>query len=419
MGTEHRPEQEKENYSFMQESIKDEGWSWEKAAKILLKLVGRGIVFGLAACIGFFALKPWAETTFLKESEEIKIPQDEEVEQIEESEDVEETTSEELTIEDYQELYSALTDVALEAEKCMVQIKGISQDESWEDERNVTPYYTSGVIIADNGRELLILAKYSSMSEAQLFQVQFADGSAHESVVKQKDMKTDTAIFSVAKTGISEATMDYIKKATLGNSNALQQGKTLIAVGAPFGKNDGIGYGTASSVNQEIISADGKYSMIITDMPGVSEASGAIFDIKGNLIGIIDSNLFEKGYAYTLSAIAISSIKSEIELMSNGKNVPYAGVIGTMVTKEMSEIYGIPEGLYVEEVEVDSPAMKAGIQSGDVILAISGESINSLSGFRNMILELEAGKTVTFTGQRRATENYVDVKFGVTIGIKQ
>ena len=63
--------------------------------------------------------------------------------------------------------------------------------------------------------------------------------------------------------------------------------------------------------------------------------------------------------------------------------------------------------------------MKAGIQSGDVILAISGESINSLSGFRNMILELEAGKTVTFTGQRRATENYVDVKFGVTIGIKQ
>lgn len=419
MGTEHRPEQEKESYSFIQESIKEEGWNWNKIMKILLKLVGQGILFGLAACIGFFALKPWAETTFLKESEEIEIPQDDEIEAVTDPQDTVDTVPEELTIDDYQELNTALESVTLEAKKCMVQIKGISQDESWEDEWNVTPYSTSGVIIADNGRELLILSKYSSMKEAQLFRVGFADNTTHEAVIKQKDGKTDIAIFSVTKTEISESTMNYIKKATLGNSNILSQGKTVIAIGAPFGCEGGVGYGTTSSGVQEVITADGKYSIIITDMPGVLEGSGAIFDVKGNLVGIIDEKLLEKEYSYTLSAIGISSIKSEIELLSNGKHVPYVGVIGTMVTKEMSEIYGIPEGFYVEEVEVDSPAMKAGIQNGDVLLAVSGETINSLAEFRNIIIGLEEGKTVTVTGQRRATENYVDIKFNVTVGIKQ
>lgn len=419
MGTEHRPEQEKKNYSFMQESIKEEGWNWNKTMKILLRIAGQGILFGLAACIGFFAMKPWAETTFLKESEEIEIPQDDEIEEVLEPEGTSDAIAEELTMDDYQQLNAVLGNVVADAKKCMVQIKGIRQDESWEDEQNVTPYDTSGVIIADNGRELLILAQYSSMKNAQLFQVEFFDNTLHEAAMKQKDGKTDTAIFSVAKTGISESTMNAIKKATLGNSNILTQGSTLIAIGTPFGCEDGIGYGTVSSVNQEIIRTDGKYRMIVTDMPGVSEGNGAIFDVKGYLVGIIDAKLLEKESAYTLSAIGISSIKSEIELMSNGKNVPYVGVIGTMVTKEMSEIYGIPEGLYVKEVEVDSPAMKAGIQNGDVLLAASGETINSLGEFRNIIIGLEAGETVTITGQRRATENYVDVKFSVTVGIKQ
>ena len=237
--------------------------------------------------------------------------------------------------------------------------------------------------------------------------------------MKKKDGTTDLAIFSVAKSGISEDTWAKIKVAVLGNSNTLPQGRTLIAVGSPFNYADGVGIGVASSVDEKIIRADGKFSVIITDMPEAEKSSGFLFDTYGNVQGIIDSSLMNEGSAGTLSAIGISAVKSEIELMSNGKNVPYVGIIGTVVTKEMSEAQGIPVGLYVTEVEVDSPAMKAGIQSGDVITKVGGSAASTLEGYRKAILEQEAGKTITLTGQRRGAENYVDIKFSVTVGVKQ
>ena len=205
----------------------------------------------------------------------------------------------------------------------------------------------------------------------------------------------------------------------MGNSNTLQQGRTLIAVGSPFGYADGVGYGVASSVEELIVHADGKYSVIITDMPGAQKGSGFLFDTYGKVQGIIDSSFIDDGSNGILSAIGISAVKSEIELMSNGKNVPYVGIVGTVVTAEMSEAQGIPEGLYVTEVEVDSPAMKAGIQSGDVITKVGSRKVSDLEAYRKAILEQEAGKTITLTGQRRGAENYVDIKFSVTVGVKQ
>ena len=154
-------------------------------------------------------------------------------------------------------------------------------------------------------------------------------------------------------------------------------------------------------------------------MPGAKGSSGFLFDTYGNVMGIIDPDLMNEDGTGTLAAIGISAIKSEIELMSNGKNVPYVGIIGTIITKEMSEIQGMPAGLYVTEVEVDSPAMKAGIQSGDIITKIGGQEIDSLTAYHKEVLAQEAGKTIKLTGQRYGVENYVDIKFNVTVGVIQ
>lgn len=423
MGTQHGPE-EQENYSFMQESIKDERINLKKIVRSVLKLAGKGLVFGLAACIGFFALRPWAEEIFQKESKEIEIPGDEEQSEQEGTEDAngQEDAAlqpQALTIENYRELNTALIQVASEAEKSMVSVKGIQQDESWEDAQNVSPNVTSGVIVGDNGGELLIVANYSSMKNAHLFQVELVDGTKHEATMKQKDGNIDLAVFSIAKSGITETTMNRIKIVSFGNSNVIAQGRTLIAVGSPFGYEGGMGYGIASTVNASVICADGKYNIIVTDMPASESGSGALFDSNAKLIGIIDTRTYQEDDTNTLTAIGISSIKSEIEMMSNGKSVPYVGVIGTVITEVMSETYGMPAGLFVEEVEVDSPAMKAGIQSGDIITKVDGENITSITEYHKVIIGQEAGKTIKFTGQRLGVENYVDIKFNVTVGIKQ
>lgn len=419
LNQEQNPEQASEEYSFLQEIIKDEQKDLKKIVKKVVKWAILGFVFGMTACTGFFALKPWAETTFQRDTDKVEIPKDEEAEEVTQPETVSELVQQELTMEDYRELNQVISEVAAEAKKCVVQVTGIAQDGSWANEQDAGALQSAGLIVADNGRELLILTNYSSVKSASLFQVEFADGTDHEAVLKQKDGTIDLAIFSVAKSGISEETWAQIKVAELGNSNTLQQGRTLIAVGSPFGYADGVGYGVASSVEESIVRADGKYSVIITDMPGAQKGSGFLFDTYGKVQGIIDSSFIDDGSNGILSAIGISAVKSEIELMSNGKNVPYVGIVGTVVTAEMSEAQGIPEGLYVTEVEVDSPAMKAGIQSGDVITKVGSRKVSDLEAYRKAILEQEAGKTITLTGQRRGAENYVDIKFSVTVGVKQ
>ena len=85
----------------------------------------------------------------------------------------------------------------------------------------------------------------------------------------------------------------------------------------------------------------------------------------------------------------------------------------------MSEAQGIPMGLYVNEVKVDSPAMKAGIQSGDIITLVGETVVSTMKDYRKAVIAQEAGNTVKLTGQRFGAENYVDIKFNVTVGVIQ
>lgn len=412
METGHGPEE----YSFMQEVIKEEKMSLKKIIGKIMKWVALGAVFGVTACVSFFALKPWAEDTFQDDPEEVQIPLDEDP--VVEQTPIIEQIEKELTIESYRELNLLLGQVATEAQKSIVHITGIKLDENWVTGKIEASYHTSGLIVADNGRELLILTNYSDVKNGQLFQARFADDTSHEAVLKQKDKNTNLAVFSVAKASIAEESWDKIQVAALGNSKILSKGRTLIALGSPFGSADGIGYGVASSLGQIKNCADGEYSIVVTDMPGSSIGNGFLFDSYGAVMGIIDSSLYSNK-TNVLSAVGISAIKKEIELMSNGRNVPYVGVIGTMITEEMSEVQGIPAGLYVQEVEVDSPAMKAGIQSGDVLTYIGSDGIKTFENYHKAILAQEAGNTIKLSGYRMGAESYVDIQFNVTVGISQ
>ena len=128
----------------------------------------------------------------------MEIPKDDATETMENSEDAD-SQEELMSIENYRELNEQLTEVAMEAEKSIVQIMGIGQNENWVASQYTSSYQTTGLIVADNGPELLILTEYSDIRDAGLFRVVFADGTKHEAVMKQKDGNSNLAIFSVAK----------------------------------------------------------------------------------------------------------------------------------------------------------------------------------------------------------------------------
>ena len=403
-------------YDFLQENIKEEKMGPRKILLKIVRLMALGLVLGMAICVGFFAIKPWAEKLFPLNPEKVEISQEEEEEADSDVvEKIETPVEVQHDIVDYRELQNALSNVIKEADKKIVTITGIEHGDNWN---TGEAQELTGVIVGDSGRELLILSNYAKAEDLQLFRAEFVDGSVHEAVIKQKDKTNNLAVFSVAKNDMSKDTLDKVLVATLSNTSVVSRGELLFIIGSPFGYSNGIATGIVSSSDEYMKRADGDFRMIVTDIIGNTKSDGIIFNSFGNVIGLVDTNLSKNGSSFPLMTIGISQIKDEIQLMSNGKNVPYIGIVGTMISEETALRENVPQGLFVQEVEVDSPAMAAGIKSGDIITEIDGEEIKTLSGYHKVMMKQQAGQAIRLSGQRSGLESYVEIKFNVTVGVK-
>ncbi len=412
-----------ETFSFLTETIKPKTKSRKKLLRQLVRMVIYGLVIGVFACCSFFALKPWAERVFGEEFDKVTIPEDE---MFLRGKGTGGTTTQgqQFTEESYQKMMNTLYLTAQEAKKSIVSVR-IKKDAEWtkEQRQKESAACAAGIIAADNGQELLILTDQSVCHSGTEWEILFSDGSSVPAVLKVQDKNRGLAVFRVLYGDVSENTRRRTKTAEFGNSNLVAQGDIVIGIGSLFGYEEGLGYGIASSVEYHEIFADGQCGVIATDIAVAQSGTGVLIDQSGKVIGLIRQGLFgENGSEYpevTANALGISDLKSEMELMLNGKNVPYAGIRGVTVTKDVAEEQAIPEGLYVTEVESDSPAMASGIQNGDVIQEVNGETVTGISSFENVMLDCAVGDLVKVQGKRRGSSGYVDTEFTLNIGIKK
>ena len=412
-----------ETFSFLTETIKPKTKSRKKLLRQFARMVIYGLVIGVFACCSFFALKPWAERVFGEEFDKVTIPEDE---MFLRGKGTGGTTTQgqQFTEESYQKMMNTLYLTAQEAKKSIVSVR-IKKDAEWtkEQRQKESAACAAGIIAADNGQELLILTDQSVCHSGTEWEILFSDGSSVPAVLKVQDKNRGLAVFRVLYGDVSENTRRRTKTAEFGNSNLVAQGDIVIGIGSLFGYEEGLGYGIASSVEYHEIFADGQCGVIATDIAVAQSGTGVLIDQSGKVIGLIRQGLFgENGSEYpevTANALGISDLKSEMELMLNGKNVPYVGIRGVTVTKDVAEEQAIPEGLYVTEVESDSPAMASGIQNGDVIQEVNGETVTGISSFENVMLDCAVGDLVKVQGKRRGSSGYVDTEFTLNIGIKK
>ena len=388
-----------DKYSFLQETIKTKPISREKLIRQLIRIAVCGVLLGGFACLGFFALKPWAQSWFRGAAE---AP----AEQV-------------LDAESYEEIMDSMNAVAQEARKGTASVSVVSAEQDWNAEATGIRPSVTGVITADNGQELLILADDSLCGEGDAWNVTFSDGTVHSASLKQRDATRGLAVFSVARTGIASSTWNAVKVSVLGNSNLVKQGQAVIALGSMFGYADGAAYGIISSNDYQEKFYDGECSVLSTDIAAGSDGTGVLFNLDGEVIGLISSKIWDDEDESTANAYAISDLKTTIELLANGDSVPYIGIYGTAVTSAIQKEQGIPEGIYVIEVDPDSPAMAAGIQNGDVIWEVGGEDVSSAAAYQRALFDTMTGDTVTLRGKRLGTDGYVDVEFTVTVGSKE
>ena len=418
---------EEQEFSFVKEKIKKQPFYQNKTLRRAALQLIFSVVCGAVACFVFVIVHPWMERTFgEQEMTEITIPQEEEEETVtepqEETEDEEPvviTEPRELEVEDYADLYTKLKEVADTAGKSLVTVTASSSGTDWFNETYESRRELSGLLVGNNGVELLILASYSQVEGADTLEASFADGSTLAAVLKNYDSVTDLAVLSVNLADVEEDTLESIRMAELGSSKSLKAGEPVIAVGSPAGIAGSVKYGNLVASGYKVSVIDGEYNLLITDMERSEKGSGVLLNLSGQVIGLLEDSYLNSSNEGALTAYAISDMKDIIEHLSNSQDLVYMGIHGTDVTEEISEAQGIPAGVYVTGMEADSPAMNSGIQAGDIITEINGKTITSLSQIREMLLKFSREQVIQVVVMRQGKDGYKEIECSVTLNVLQ
>lgn len=425
---------------FMKETIKQRPLNRKKLVRRTIITAAMAVIFGLVACVTFLLLEPVIsnqlypkeepkQIVFVEETDNEILPEDMLVDESEMQPEttqspvlgdaqIEQVLSEmKLGIEDYLSLSGAVSEVARNVQNSVVKVVGITSDRDWFDNEYKSEDVISGVVIADNGKELLILAGIKSILNAESLEIVFVNGDSYDAVIKEEDYNTGLAVLSITKSMIQKETLELAVPISMGTSSNINlPGNPVIAVGSPMGTENSISMGMVTTSSSLINLPDSTYRQIGTDIYGSTTASGILVNLRGQLIGIIDMSYNGSDMKNLISGIGISELKRLIECLSNGNEIAYLGIFGTDVTKEANEEMQVPFGAYIKEINMDSPAMDAGIQSGDVIVQVGTTDIPSYQELIHQLLKLRPGAEVSMTLMRQGPEGYTPIEVMVTLG---
>ncbi len=422
--------EQNQDFEYIKEKMKERPINKKKLMRRTVITASMAVIFGVLACFTFFLLEP-VFSNFLSPKEQpqlVEIPEDTD-EMLPEDMMIEEnntpvqsiiyvnksqTEGEEL--EEYRTLYIKMHELVDSTQKSMVTVTGVSLDVDWFNNPYENKGQTSGMLIANNEQELLILVNESILDKAEDIHVTFYDGTVASAQLKETDSNTGLAVIGVTLDQISQSTMDTISVAQLGSSrpNSLLA-TTVIALGRPYGTTESVAYGMITSKGTVLNLTDYNYELLTTDIYGSENATGVLINLSGEVIGIINQKHNKDDLKNLISAIGISQLKQTIERMSNGRKETYLGIIGTDVTSEANQTLGVPMGAYVTAITMDSPAMRAGIQSGDVITKIDDSDILSFGGFMDFIMKKNPGDSITVVIKRQGKEEYREISLPIIL----
>ena len=368
---------------------------------------------------------------------------------------------------------SSVSQVAQNAMPSIVSIVGVSVQEIPQiyqyfgyGQQQETQSSGSGIIVGQNDTELLIATNNHVVSGTNSLTVCFTnqDGSAVtgngdvektsaegesgstnqdgqdsslddvqsgavSAQIKGTDADNDLAVISVKLEDIPEDVISEIKVATIGDSDSLQMGEQVVAIGNALGYGQSVTSGYVSALNRQVSSDDTDGTFIQTDAainPGNS--GGALLNMKGELIGINSAKIASDEVEGMGFAIPISKAEPILDEMMNQETrykvededkAAYIGITCENVTSDVNQMYGIPQGVYVDTVVEGGPAEKAGIKKGDVITKIDGTAIDAYKDLVDRLEYYEAGETVELEVYRAQDGEYNAQKISVTLGAKK
>src|SRR5688572_6590994 len=261
----------------------------------------------------------------------------------------------------------------------------------------------SGVIISHDG---IILTNNHVVEGATEIEVVLNDSRKTRARVIGTDPETDLAILKIS--------LERLPVVTLGNSDALQVGDQVLAIGNPFGVGQTVTAGIVSALGRNQLGINTFENFIQTDAainPGNS--GGALVDVNGNLMGINTAIYSRSGGSMGIGfAIPVSTAKQVLEdIVREGKVTRgWIGVEPNNLSPELAETFGVKanKGVLITGVLQNGPAAQAGMRPGDVVMQVSGKEVGNVSELLSTVAALKPGNVTKFKVQRR--DDSVEVK---------
>lgn len=278
----------------------------------------------------------------------------------------------------------------------------------------------SGIIVGESDTELLIATNYHVIEDGKEITIQFCDGFEAPATVKGKKVSMDLAVVAVKLSDINQDTKEAIVIATIGDSDSLQVGEGVVAIGNALGYGQSVTTGVVSALNREIVTGAGETAVLLQTDAAINpgNSGGALINMKGELIGI-NSNKLEgtavEGMGY---AIPINEADPIIRNLMNKKDLDALpedqqsslGISGIDVTSSMTSnsSYNIPIGIYIQDVMDGGTADLAGLKRGDIITEFEGDSVISMKELKQYLAAYAEGSQVTITFERFDGTQYVE-----------
>lgn len=417
-----------EENEYIKERVKATPLNRRKLMRRTIITASMAVIFGVLACLTFLVLQP-VFTNMLYPQEEpavVEIPEDTE-EMLPEDMVLEEESEPQIQviernykadpIQMYDDQYEELYSIAQTALASTVTVIGYNSEMDWFDNSYESKTSSSGFYVANNRMEMLFLSHKDVIMDASDILVTFHSGESVKGEIKGVDENTGLAVIAVNIEDVPEKLRESTQILKLANSKVSNILATpVIAIGRLYDQGEAVGYGMLAGKGKTASFTDQNVEILTTDIYGGTNASGVILNLHGEVLGVIDPGMGSEAAPNLVTAIGISDIKQEIERMSNGRSKSVLGINGIDVSKDAIENLGVPMGAYVTSIVMSSPAMNAGIQSGDIITKIGDRAILKYSDVTDAMYAFSPETTVYVTVMRQGGEEYKELVLEVTLG---
>lgn len=410
-----KKEEQREEYSLYTEKIVINQFVKHKKLFAALKLILGAVIFGVVATFVMSLLYPWVSARFSQVNEQDRIHLQIDKDQYPSDAFITGQTTIENSTEQTHDSEEEVDfkKVIEKARKSIVTIDVNNSDVDAAMSGSKSDTETVGLVIGEMNGEYIVLASSDTGNNEEARYVKINDSIEVEAYLISMDEEIGISVLGIKKSNIPDKEQIKISVASLDNSYMVKQGDTVMAVGRLYGKMNTADKGLVTGITTES-GTDCAYDVIDIGIKASDGDYCYLFNTDGNVIGVSR----DAGENSNLEIIGISDLKSLLEFLSIDSDIPYMGIKGTNVTYATSSKYGLPYGVYISDIQIDSPAFNAGIQTGDVIVEFNGNSVLTIQTFREKLYQSSGGDDVEVKVKRPGIDGYRELDFVVTLSVR-